>query len=480
MNCTPDVLPRVLVVADDKKARTALCGLLEQEGFQTLESAGGDAALSLLKQAAPDVVLFDLDASKGDGASALKEARKFDSLTPFIMLTQREGADVVAASAKRRGCRCLTRPCRRQELVSAIRDALAERSAEHATAAAGAPQAAEPHSLQEMMGSSELVRKLISDIDRVAPTDFTVIISGETGSGKELAAQEIHLRSRRASGPFVAIDCGAVQPTLIESELFGHEKGAFTGADRSRTGKFVAASGGTVFLDEIQNLPPGVQTNLLRVMQERQVCPLGGGRYVNFDVRVITATNQNLPAMVTAGRFRQDLYHRLNEFSIEVPPLRARPEDILYLAERFMVQTCEELGKAQQQISAEAFEALQRHAWPGNVRELRNLIRRAVLLADAEIHAEHLGAIGQRPPCDALGLALDERTLKPMALKALVRRKVVEAEREILTRVLQQTGGNKAEAARLLQIDYKTLRTKARQYGITFLLNRNEENPSLK
>jgi two-component system nitrogen regulation response regulator GlnG len=330
------------------------------------------------------------------------------------------------------------------------------------------------------MGSSELVHKLIAEIDRVAPTDFTVIISGETGSGKELAAREIHLRSRRASGPFVAIDCGAVQPNLIESELFGHEKGAFTGADRSRTGKFVAASGGTVFLDEVQNLPPGVQTNLLRVLQERQVCPLGGSRYVDFDVRVITATNQDLPALVAAGRFRQDLYHRLNEFSIEVPPLRERAEDILYLAERFMRQTCEELGKNRQRIAADAVDAMRRHSWPGNVRELRNLIRRAVLLADAEIHAEHLGAIAQHASNESPTLAWDERTAKPMALKTLVKRKVIEAEREILTRVLQQTGGNKAEAARLLQIDYKTLRTKARQYGITCLANQGEGSRAAK
>ncbi|HUY88122.1 MAG TPA: sigma-54 dependent transcriptional regulator [Pirellulales bacterium] len=477
MNGTPPLKPRVLVVDDDRNTRTALCGLLEQEGFHVIEADGGEMSLRLFKQATPDVVLLSL---RRDAGTALSDARKLDSATPFIVLADRGAANSAAAAIEDNGCRYLAKPCRRQELIAAIRAALPERSASRPASEARAALVAAADPLLEKMGSSDAVRRLIADIDRVAPTDFTVIISGETGSGKELAAREIHVRSRRASGAFVAIDCGAVQPSLIESELFGHEKGAFTGADRSREGKFVAASGGTVFLDEIQNLPLGVQTKVLRVMQERQACPLGGSRYVNFDVRVIAATNQNLPAMAAAGRFRQDLYHRLNEFSIEIAPLRERAEDILYLAERFMRQTCEELRKSPQVISAEAVEALEQHSWPGNVRELRNLIRRAVLLADAQIHVEHLGPIALCAARERRASASDERSAEPMALKTLVRRKVVEAEREILTRVLQQTGGNKAEAARLLQIDYKTLRTKARLYGITFLLNGKEESASLK
>ncbi|HVX61416.1 MAG TPA: sigma-54 dependent transcriptional regulator [Pirellulales bacterium] len=483
MNGMPPVAPQLLVVAEDEKARTALGALLEQEGFSVTKAATGEAALKRIRQAPPDAVLCNLDALSQETASSLPALMKSVATAAFIVVADRDVATPPQA-AQREMCRYLSKPCQRQELIAAVRQALAERlvedRAERPASPEPAAQADSAHSLHELMGPSDWVRKLVADIDRVAPTDFTVIISGETGSGKELAAREIHLRSRRAKGPFLAIDCGAVQPNLIESELFGHEKGAFTGADRSRIGKFVAASGGTVFLDEVQNLPPGVQTNLLRVLQERQVCPLGGARYVDFDVRVITATNQNLPALVAAGRFRQDLYHRLNEFSIEVPPLRERAEDILYLAERFMLQTCEELGKNRQQISLEAIESMHRHAWPGNVRELRNLIRRAVLLADDQIHPEHLGLIGQHAPCEWQGALVDEITAQPIALKTLIRRKVVEAEREILTRVLQQTGGNKAEAARLLQIDYKTLRTKARQYGITMLLNKDMEKPSVK
>lgn len=340
-------------------------------------------------------------------------------------------------------------------------------------------QSVEQLSLRAAMGTSDAVCQLISDIDRVAPTDFTVIISGETGSGKELVAHEIHRRSRRSAGPFVPIDCGAVQPSLIESELFGHEKGAFTGADRSRKGKFVAASGGTLFLDEVQNLPLGVQTNLLRALQERQVCPLGGSRYVNFDIRVITATNQDLTALATSGHFRNDLYHRLNEFNIEVPPLRERPDDILYLAQRFVRLTCEELAKDSPEISAEAIESLRCYSWPGNVRELRNLIRRSVLVADTQIRAEHLGLAGaalQHPACACREQTPEDRVINSLSLRVLVRRKVIEAEREILTRVLKQTGGNKALAARLLQVDYKTLCKKVKQSGITFLLKGNVED----
>lgn len=472
MNRTPPLKPSVLIVDDDQNARTSLCGLLKQEGFHVIDAGAAETGLRLLRQYKPDVVLFGL---RQGAAAALANAKQIDAAIPMIELAEGGGANPPADAEH--DCRRLAKRCRRQDLIGALRIALAGRSNGRPPEENRPPRLAASDPLQEKMGSSDEVRRLIADIDRVAPTDFTVIISGETGSGKELAAREIHRRSRRANGAFVAIDCGAVQPSLIESELFGHEKGAFTGADRSREGKFLAASGGTVFLDEIQNLPLGVQTKVLRVMQERQACPLGGSRYVNFDVRVIAATNQNLPAMAAAGRFRQDLYHRLNEFSIEIAPLRQRADDILYLAERFMRQTCEELSKSPQTISADALEALERYSWPGNVRELRNLIRRAVLLADAEIGLEHLGPIGQSSALERQ-TASPERSAEPVALKTLVRRKVVEAEREILTRVLRQTGGNKAEAARLLQIDYKTLRTKARQYGITFLLKGKEEAPA--
>ncbi len=318
--------------------------------------------------------------------------------------------------------------------------------------------------LRAAMGPSGAVNKVITDLMRVAPTDFTVVITGETGAGKELVARGIHQHSRRTAGPFIPLDCGAVQPTLIESELFGHEKGAFTGADRARPGKFEAATGGTLFLDEIQNLPLTVQTKLLRALQEREICRVGGTQPQHIDLRVIAATNQDLPSQVANGCFRQDLFHRLNEFSIHIPSLRQRREDIVYLAQRFMAQACQELHKEIKETSSQAVQMLLSYPWPGNVRELRNVIRRATLLADTHIGTEHLGPLLQSAPTDAR--AEEFRADGKGTFKELVRQNIMVVEKEILVRVLRQTGGNKARAARLLQIDYKTMLTKIRQYGL--------------
>ena len=466
-------VPSILVVNDDSEIRTVICRLLRREGFKPTEAATGDTAIRRMKRCSSDVVLLEVNMPDVDSITIMREIRKFNNTTPFIVLAGCVGA---AAEAMKSGAfQYLTKPLNTQETVLAIRSALGQRQNCLLDAAGSAAPDARQPSLREMMGSGDLVCRLIEEINRVAPTDFTVIVTGETGSGKELVAREIHRQSRRSKGPFVAIDCGAIQPSLIESELFGHEKGAFTGADRSRVGKFEAASEGTLFLDEVQNLPLGVQTNLLRALQERQVCPLGGSRHVNVDIRVITATNQDLPALVPGGQFRQDLYHRINEFSIEVPALRERPDDILYLVRRFAQLTYEELGKGPQKISLEALEALQNYSWPGNVRELRNLIRRAVLVADAEILTEHLGPAGLAP-CTCRKRVREEGVTGSLSLKAQVRRVVIDAEREILTRMLKRTGGNKAEAARLLQVDYKTLRTKTKQYGLTHLLNGSSED----
>ena len=317
-----------------------------------------------------------------------------------------------------------------------------------------------------------LVRRIIDDIQRVAPTNFTVVVTGETGVGKELVARTIHRSSRRAAAPFVPVDCGSLPASLIESELFGHERGSFTGADRTRSGCFEAAAGGTLFLDEITNLPLAVQAKLLRALQERRIVRVGGTTPIEFDARVLAATNESLEALVAAGRFRRDLYHRLNEFAITVPPLRERNDDLLYLAKRFLKATCQELGKVVD-IEPAALEHLRSYAWTGNVRELRNVIRRAVLLAETSIGREHLrlepagrpADLGEEPEAD---LEDAEPYDASLSLKEVVRKRVKQIERQVLMQVLKRTGGNKAQAARLLQIDYKTIRTKAKQYAIPF------------
>jgi two-component system nitrogen regulation response regulator GlnG len=319
---------------------------------------------------------------------------------------------------------------------------------------------------REAMGSSEPMRKVVAEVERVAPTDFTVLVTGETGSGKEVVARAIHRLSRRAAGPFVPVDCGSIPASLIESELFGHERGAFTGADRARLGKFELASGGTLFLDEISNLPFDVQPKLLRALQERKIWRVGGTQSIAVDIRVVAATNQDLCALVQASVFRLDLYHRLDEFSILVPPLRERGHDVLFLANRFLELTNRELKKSVRGLSEAAAELLLDYGWPGNVRELRNVIRRGVLLAEVDVMPDHLGIAGTPVGPDA-GLLDDAGALDgSVPLREMVRRAVVRLEREILARALRQTGGNKAQAARLLQVDYKTIHKKTREYGI--------------
>ena len=320
---------------------------------------------------------------------------------------------------------------------------------------------------QDAVGSSEQMQRVFAEMQRVAPTDFTVLITGETGSGKEVVARAIHRLSPRASGPFVPVDCGSIPQSLVEGELFGHEKGSFTGADRCRPGKFEVASGGTLFLDEISNLPLHVQPKLLRALQDRQIWRIGSVRPLAADIRIIAATNQDLAALVRAGAFRRDLYHRLNEFSIVVPPLRERCGDIVCLANQFLELTNRELKKNVLGFSEAAVRLLLNYGWPGNVRELRNVVRRAVLLADDEIEPLHLAL--SHPLLDGGGPRpgeLAESFDGSVPFKEIVRRAVICVERQILVQVLAQTSGNKAEAARLLQIDYKTIHKKVRDYGL--------------
>ena len=294
-----------------------------------------------------------------------------------------------------------------------------------------------------------------------------MLITGETGTGKEVLARGIHSLSPRAEGPFVPVDCGSIPSTLIESELFGHEKGAYTGAVRTRPGKFQLASGGTLFLDEISNLPFSVQRNLLRALQEKQIWSVGGSRSIAVDIRVVAATNQNLPSMVQAKRFRRDLYYRLNEFCVTLPPLRDRQEDIVFFAERFLHQTEEELNKHVKGFSDDALEMLRSYNWPGNIRELRNAIRRAALRCDTHVRPQDLSIPHDGHGADRRDLHEGGELNGRLSLKEIVRRSVAQVERQTIANVLRQTRGNKAEAARVLQVDYKTIRKKLKEYDIS-------------
>lgn len=320
-------------------------------------------------------------------------------------------------------------------------------------------------SLRQIFGPSPAVGRLIADIARVAKSNFSIVILGETGSGKEEVAGAIHQASLYSAGPFVPVDCGAIPETLLEAELFGHERGAFTSADSRQLGKFEVARGGTLFLDEVSNLPLGSQAKILRALQEKSVFRIGGTRPISVDVRVLVASNQSLLALAKAGAFRRDLYFRLSEFTIRVPPLRERCEDILYLAKRFLDITNAELRKNVRGLAESAIALLLAYDWPGNVRELRSCIRRAVLLADDVITEQHLDITGT---CDSTAAEVSLQLIPAgdVSLKEIIRRNIRQVEREVIARVLRRTGGNKAAAARLLQIDYKTIHSKVREYGI--------------
>lgn len=318
------------------------------------------------------------------------------------------------------------------------------------------------HDIFDLMGHSISIRQIHQQIQRVACTNFTVIVQGETGTGKELIARLIHKQSNRAKKPFVAIDCGAIPESIVESELFGYVRGAFTGAAGKKAGYFELAKGGTLFLDEITNLSPATQMKLLRSLQERRILPLGSTNNITTDVRIIVASNAVLENEVKAGRFRDDLFHRLNEFKIYLLPLRERPEDILPLAERFRRETNAELHKNVADFSAEARAYLLAYNWPGNVRELRNTVRRAVLLSTSTIEVKHLRQV------------LSPTTSVPQApeippgdgLHAIVQKMSAHLERTIIEHVLRTTGGNKSQAAKRLKISYKTLYRKLKEHNL--------------
>jgi two-component system nitrogen regulation response regulator GlnG len=357
------------------------------------------------------------------------------------------------------------KPFEKKAFVSAVHQALSEKKLTKKVKELS-HRLQESNSLRETMGPSDAVSRIISEVDRVAGSDFTVVIIGETGSGKEVIARAVHQASPRSKEPFVPVDCGAIPETLLESELFGHEKGSFTGADVQKAGKFELARGGTLFLDEISNMPLASQAKLLRVLQEKKVYRVGGTKPVSVDVRLLVASNQDLHELTLSGSFRRDLFYRLNEFSVTVPPLRERKEDIPYLAKRFLDTANAELRKDVKGFSESALNVLFTYNWPGNVRQLRSTIRRAALLADDLITEKHLDL--KRVPVPGLAFTpkVDGMPWKGLSLREVVEQSVTAVEREVLTQVLKHTGGNKAKAARLLQIDYKTVHLKLKKLGI--------------
>jgi DNA-binding NtrC family response regulator len=463
-------MQRILIVEDKEGVRRMLRQTLEAAGYPAAEAADGAEAVRLLEENRYDVIITDLKLPKRDGLQVLAAARGADPDAQVIVMTA-FGAVATAVQAMKDGALDYIEKDAdfADRLVVLVERALERRriSTENLTLPETAP------GMPTIVGASRPMKDALALAEKVAPSAASVLLLGESGTGKELFARSIHGLSPRRDRPLVAINCAAIPDTLLENELFGHERGAFTGASGLKQGKFELADGGTLFLDEIGDLSPAVQAKLLRVLQEHTFERVGGTRAIEVDVRIIAATNVDLARAVAEKRFREDLYFRLNVFPIAIPPLRDRPEDIPVLVQYFVSKFAREMRKRVTGATPEALRVLQSYGWPGNVREVENAVERAVILATGEqIQAADL----------ALGLgraAREEPEPLPLtgSLHEVSLRASQRAERELIRRVLRECGGNKTRAAEALQVSYKTLLTKIKDYG---LQEADDEAPPLR
>ncbi len=448
---------RILVVEDDPALRNVLADDLSRRGHEVRGLASADEAFDVLASADFDVVVTDLNMRGMNGIELCDRIVANRPDVPVIVVTGFGTMETAIATLRAGAFDFLTKPFDMDELALAVERAVQHRELrEEVKRLRQAVQGTK--ALGELIGQSPEMRRVFDLIGRVAETDASVLVTGETGVGKELVSQAIHQRSRRAAGPLVTINCAAMPEALLESELFGHVRGAFTDARAERRGLFVEANGGTLFLDELGEMPLAMQAKLLRALEARKVRPVGGNVEVPFDVRVITATNQDLTQAIEEGRFREDLYYRVNVVQVEVPPLRARGSDVLLLAQTFAAQFAAQHGKAVRGLSPAVAERFLTYSWPGNVRELRNSVERAVALTRfEEIVVEDLPERIREYRSSHVVVAADH----PSELVPLV-----EVEKRYIERVLEAVQGNKRQAARILGLDRATLYRKLDRYGL--------------
>jgi DNA-binding NtrC family response regulator len=447
-------MARVLIVDDDDGFRASLAETLIALGHEVLEAAGAVAGLECLRRERVDLVFLDYRLSDLDGLAALRQMKaQLPELTaPVVMLTAYASADNTIEAMKLGAFDHLAKPLGRDQ-ICAVLDRALRHNARHA---ARLPGPADEELRDTLIGASPLMREAQKLIGLAAAGDATVLINGETGTGKELAARLLHRASDRAEGPFVAVNCAAIPSELLESELFGHLRGAYTGATGTRRGSFRMADGGTLFLDEIGDMSLAMQPKILRALQEREIVPLGADRPLRVDVRVVAATHRDLAQLATQGRFRQDLYFRLNVVPIQLPPLRERLEDIRPLAERFLRIA---QSQAPKRLTEAAVARLMAHAWPGNVRELRNAMERvSVTVRGAAVEPEDLDFL-------PTGTAGGVEALPAELLALPLPQAIAELESALIRRALTAAGGNRAEAARHLGIHRQLLYSKLKQYG---------------
>ncbi|EMM5419387.1 sigma-54-dependent response regulator transcription factor ZraR [Citrobacter amalonaticus] len=431
----------ILVVDDDVSHCTILQALLRGWGYDVALAYSGRAALEQVREHVFDLVLCDVRMAEMDGIETLKEIKALNPAIPVLIMTAFSSVETAVEALKTGALDYLIKPLDFDNLQTTLENALAHTR----TPASELPSVSA--SQFGMVGKSPAMQQLLSEIAMVAPSDATVLIHGDSGTGKELVARALHASSGRSDKSLVTLNCAALNESLLESELFGHEKGAFTGADKRREGRFVEADGGTLFLDEIGDISPMMQVRLLRAIQEREVQRVGSNLTISVDVRLIAATHRDLAEEVKVGRFRQDLYYRLNVVTIETPALRQRREDIPLLADHFRQRFAERNRKAVKGFTPRAMDLLIHYDWPGNIRELENAIERSVVLLTGEYISERelpLAIASQPLP------HMTEQTIQPL----------VEVEKEVILAALEKTGGNKTEAARQLGITRKTLLAK--------------------
>lgn len=445
----------ILIVDDDKKIRSVLSEILEAKGFSSIQASGGKQALELVRKAAPDVILLDLKMPGMDGMATMEELKKISPDIPIIIITAHGDVPTAVGAIKIGAYDFLLKPPDFDHLLIVVKRAIEKRGLEMRVQELGNEMDV---SLEWMLGRSDAMKKVHNQIRQVAWSDFSIIIQGETGTGKTYIANLIHNLSGRKKGPFITVDMGALPETLVESELFGHERGAFTGADKRKKGLFEIAGRGTLLIDEVQNMSPYVQSKLLRIVEERKCYPLGGTEPIDIDARIIAATNANIRQAVQEKRFREDLFFRLGEYMIIIPPLRERVDDIPFLALKFCSEAAMELKKNLPSLSKDAEEVLKAYPWPGNIRELKNVMRRSMLSADSDMI---------RPEGIEFLIAAEKDAAELRAPHELPNASLTEIEKLAIQRTLRSMKGNKKKTASILQIDYSTLIRKIKQYGIT-------------
>lgn len=432
-------MAKILIVEDDVVFGTMLLRWLEKRGYAVSHCSGVSSAKSTLADGRFDMVITDLRLPDSDGILLLQWIKEHYSAIPVILMTSYADINSAVSAIKLGAEDYLQKPVRPEELEAKIIAALGSQNK---------TKAVKRQPSEFIKGSDELSLKLYQHMELIAPTNMSVLITGESGTGKEYVAKNIHTKSKRSDRPFVAVDCGAISKELGASELFGHKKGAFTSAVSDKSGVFEQANGGTVFLDEIGNLSTEIQMQLLRALQERKIRAVGGTKEVDIDVRILSATNENLLKAIAEGRFREDLYHRINEFSLEVPPLRDRGEDIMLFARNFLAQANEELERSVNDFSRQVESLFMAYTWTGNLRQMRNVVKRAVLFAKGDVVEVE---------------DLPQELTSEQSVSVPLRR---DDEREVILQALERCSNNKSKAAKYLKIDRKTLYNKLKQYDI--------------